>query len=224
MCELIPTRYELWQLNELLSKYSALRIQPSDSDDLVLSGILDFRVSALNDVIIEDAYNIEMRIPPDFPASNPTACELGERIPPDYHKLEGRLLCLGAPTAIRMTLTLSPTLLVFLEGFVIPYLAGYTYFSQHGVPLFGELEHGAAGVRQHLREVFHASSANLPEEFLRLSSLKKRHANQQSCPCGSGRRLGKCHNRTVNALRRSFSRQWLSHEHVRVLDQLSRLR
>lgn len=217
MRESIHHRYEEWRLNDLLAKYPALRIQPSVSDDLVLSGVVDFRVSAPNDVIVEDAYNIEIRVPSSFPASNPTAYELGSRIPHDYHKLEGNYLCLGAPTALRMTLTLSPTLVTFLERFVIPYLAGYTYFSQHGISLFGELEHGSAGIRQYFRELFHSPNADRPEDFLRLASLNKRCANKQLCPCLSRRRLGKCHNRIVNGLRRHMGRKWFREEYERAI-------
>lgn len=220
MRELIYQRYEEWRLNDLLAKYPALRIQPSVSDDLVLSGVVEFRVSGPNDVIVEDAYDIEIRVPSSFPASNPTAKELESRIPPDYHKLEGNYLCLGAPTALRMTLTLSPTLVTFLERFVIPYLAGYTYFCEHGISLFGELEHGSAGIRQYFRELFHSPTADRPEEFLRLASLNKRLANKQPCPCLSHRRLGKCHNRIVNGLRRQLGRKWFRREYERMLDLL----
>jgi hypothetical protein len=34
-----------------------------------------------------------------------------------------------------------------------------------------------------------------------LATMKRRRANKRPCPCGSGRRLGRCHNRKVNILR-----------------------
>lgn len=132
----------------------------------------------------------------------------------------GNYLCLGAPTAIRMKLSLSPSLLTFLEELVIPYLAGYSYFAKQGTPLFGELAHGSDGIREYLAELFHSKSTKTPEEFLRLASLRKRCVNKEPCPCGSGRRLGRCHNRVVNALRTRLSRSWFRDEYLRVLKQL----
>lgn len=37
--------------------------------------------------------------------------------------------------------------------------------------------------------------------YCTLATMKRRRANKQLCPCGSGRRLGRCHNRKVNVLR-----------------------
>jgi hypothetical protein len=45
-------------------------------------------------------------------------------------------------------------------------------------------------------------------EFVRLAALRRREANKHPCPCGSGRRLGRCHNRRVNHLRGRLGRSW----------------
>ena len=45
-------------------------------------------------------------------------------------------------------------------------------------------------------------------EFVRLTAMRKRHANKQACPCGSGRRLGRCHHRRINTLREQLGRRW----------------
>lgn len=217
MREPIQQRYREWQLDALLAKYPDLRVEPSWSNDLVLSGIVAFRVAGPTGEVIEDSYSVALRFPPDFPASIPTAYEHDARIPNDYHKLEGNFLCLGAPTALRLKLTTSPTLLTFLEEFVIPYLAGYSHFAKHGTALYGELAHGSAGIRQYLSELFHSTTTNHSEEFVRLASLKKRNANKLPCPCQSGRRLGKCHNRIVNTLRRRLGRRWFREEYARIL-------
>jgi hypothetical protein len=217
MRDSIHQRYEEWELGALLAKYPDLRVHASGGNDLVLAGSVAFRVAAPNGVIIEDAYSVELSIPPGFPSTNPRAYECDARIPYDYHKLEGNYLCLGAPTALRMTLTLSPTLLTFLEVLVIPYLAGYSYFALHGETLYGELDHGSAGIRQYLGELFHSKTTEWCEEFVRLASLKKRNANKLPCPCLSGRRLGKCHNRIVNALRKRLGRKWFQQEYRQIL-------
>jgi SEC-C motif len=50
-------------------------------------------------------------------------------------------------------------------------------------------------------------------EMVPLTTLKKRVANKHLCPCGSNRRLGKCHNLTVNRLRKQLGRSWFRKEY-----------
>lgn len=45
-----------------------------------------------------------------------------------------------------------------------------------------------------------------------LASMPRRRANKQPCPCRSGRKLGRCHNRKVNALRELVGRVFLRRE------------
>jgi hypothetical protein len=46
--------------------------------------------------------------------------------------------------------------------------------------------------------------------FVRLLAMKKRKANKLPCPCGTGVRLGRCHNRKLNTLRDKLGRGWFS--------------
>jgi hypothetical protein len=151
----------------------------------------------------------------------PGVRETGGRISLDYHKLEGGQLCLGAPTALRLKLSVSPTLLTFVEGILIPYLYGHAYFLKHGKMPFGELDHGVAGIRDELARIFSVNGGARPEEFLRLAGLQKRRANKQPCPCDSGLRLGRCHNRRVNNFRDRMGRLWCRDEYERVMDILA---
>ena len=100
------------------------------------------------------------------------------------------------------------SLLRFVEKCVIPYLYGRSHFEQYATMPFGELEHGAKGIRQDLAELFGTSRADRMEEFARLTARKRRHANKELCPCASGLRLGRCHHRRVNALRKQLGRLW----------------
>lgn len=218
-----PTRqrHQQWQLDELLFRYPDLRIEPSSDSTLLLKGSIAFRVIGPAGAVVEDSYQVELQISPQFPAIVPIAYESDGRIPRDYHKLVGNSLCLGAPTALRIRLALSPSLVTFVDEFLIPYLAGHSHFSRTGTMLFGELSHGDQGIREYLAELFHSRSSTRAEEFVRLASLKKRNANKLPCPCGSGRRLGKCHNRIVNAHRRTLGRTWFVAEYDRIDRQLS---
>lgn len=221
MTELIREWYETLQVDACLERYPGLRSVPSRDSDLVVGGTLAFRVVGPDREEIADEYEVELRVPHRFPTSLPTARETARRISESYHKLEGDLLCLAAATELRMRLTLSPTLLTLVEGFVIPYLYGHSYFiKHHGKMPYGELSHGDKGIRECLAAMFGARQPNSAEEFLRLAGMKKRVANRQPCPCGSGRRLGRCHNRNVNRLRRRMGRGWFRTEYTKVLNSL----
>ncbi|MCE9567293.1 MAG: SEC-C domain-containing protein [Planctomycetes bacterium] len=204
--------YARWRLQDTLLRYPGLRIAPSTNDDLVLAGELHFRAADLNGLTFEDQYEVELRVPSDFPRRTPTARETGGRIAPTFHKLEGDLLCLGARTELRLLLVQSPTLITFVERILIPYLFGHTYFTAHKRMPFGELEHGNEGLLQHFASLFGASDRVSALEFVRVASLRRRFANKRACPCGSGRRLGRCHNRKVNHLRELLGRSWFLKE------------
>ena len=96
----------------------------------------------------------------------------------------------------------SPSVLRFVERCLIPYLYGYSHFSATGVMPFDELYHGELGSLQDLTGLLGTKMDDaLP--FCFLASMLRRRANKRPCPCGSGWRLGRCHNRRVNALRES---------------------
>lgn len=210
----IHERFERLQVRELLAEYNGLRIAPSSNGYLVITGTLRFQASSSIHEVIEDQYELEMSISSGFPDEEPFVRETAQRIPKDFHKLKGDFLCLGSPTEIRMKM--KPTLPAFVELFVIPYLYGYSYFEKYEVLPFGELAHGVHGIRQHLANLFCAPTAKCPEEFLRLAGMTIRNGNKLPCPCGSGKRLGKCHNRRVNELRQAFGRRWFRAEHTRI--------
>jgi len=109
-----------------------------------------------------------------------------------------------------------PTLLTFIRKCVIPFLYGFSYFQKHGVLPFGELAHGLKGIRQDYASLFEVSNERAAEEMVRLASMKKRYANKRPCPCGSRRRVGKCHNRKINRLRRQLGRSWFREEYRRL--------
>jgi len=209
----IVERYRRWGVDELLAKYPDLRLVPCLDADLKVGGELRFNVRGPDDVVIEDSYHIELRIPPSFPATVPAVSETGGRIPKTYHKLDDGSLCLAAPTELRLRMGTTTTVTAFIEAFVIPYLFGYSYREKHGVSPYGELEHGRDGLRQHFASLFGVADRAAAQGFVRLASMKKRPANKAPCPCGSGRRLGQCHHTIVNELRSKLGRSWFASQY-----------
>lgn len=220
VADAIYERDRRWQLSELLQAHPGLRIVPSADDTLVLAGEIRFRLQGPKHGPIEDAYTVELRIPPRFPEELPAARETGGRIPATFHHFVSGELCLGAQTALRLELLPSPTLPAYVEKCVISYLLGHSYYAKHGEMPFGELSHEPDGILDYFAELFDITDRRDAFECIRLTSLKKRVANKQPCPCHSGRRLGQCHHRRVNELREQLGRDWFERERRLVQAQL----
>ena len=196
-----------WRMKELLSKYPGLRLRPIVSGCVILAGNFAFSAEGPTKEGIDDLYEIEIAIPKQFPDQLPRVRETKGRIPSSFHKLVDGSLCLGSETRLRLIVLQSPSILSFVEDCIIPYLYGYSYFEQHGKLPFGELSHGGKGIREDLAELFGVKT-DMVADFVRAAALKKGTANKRLCPCGSTLRVGKCHHKRINHLRKRLGRQW----------------
>jgi hypothetical protein len=139
------------------------------------------------------------------------AWETGGRIPETHHKLDNAALCLGSRIRLRLQTAGSPSVLRFVERCVIPYLYGYSHFSKTGAMPFGELHHGELGSLQELASLLgREMGPAIP--YCVLATMQRRRANKHPRTCGSGRPLGRCHNRKVNAFRDRVGRVVLRKE------------
>lgn len=207
-----------WELMEVLREHPALSLAPRVSAQVVVAG--DFRcfASGPNDVVIDEIYSIELRIPSTFPRDVPQVFERGGRISESFHHLENGELCLGSPTAVRAAINGAPTIRAFLANLVTPYLYGHAFHGRYGVMPFGELPHGAQGLEEHLLHFFRMPADTRVLLLLQLTGLRRREANKRPCPCGAARRLGRCHNTQVNAARRLLGRTWFR-QHAALLQR-----
>jgi hypothetical protein len=193
---------------EVLQKYTNLRLQPAAGDETVLAGSFEFSAQARGQAPISDCYEISIAIASNYPRTVPLVRETANRIPRNFHKLDSGHLCLGSPTRLRLILAETPSLLSFAERCLAPYLYGYSIVESGGQLPFGELSHGAPGLRQDLASMLSVEDDQVLIGFVRLLTLKKRTANKLPCPCGSGKRLGRCHNRIINPVRTKLGRGW----------------
>ncbi len=215
MKETAAERFRRSELAELLARYDGLRLLPATASVIRIAGTLTFRAAWRNTPIIEDSYDVTLEVPPDFPEHMALAWETGGRIPPTYHKLDNGALCLGSRIRLRLQTAGSPSVLRFVERCLIPYLYGYSHFLKTGRMPFGELDHGELGTLQELASLLSMETGSaIP--YCVLATLKRRRANKRPCPCRSGRRLGRCHNRKVNVLRERVGRLVLMKEMRRI--------
>ena len=197
-------------VEEVLRKYPELRLHPSIGDEIIIAGCLEFSAQTRGQALISDSYEVSIAVASRYPTSVPLVRETADRIPPDFHKLDSGHLCLGSPTRLRLILAETPSLLSFVERCLIPYLYGYSIVEGGGALPFGELSHGVPGLRDDLASMLRVENDLVLLGFVRLLAMKKRKANKLMCPCGTGKRLGRCHNRTINLLRGKLGRGWFS--------------
>jgi hypothetical protein len=196
-------------ISEAINRFENLRLVPSKDGDIVLRGVIDFTASASGCRTVSDSYEINLRIPTAYPSELPVVHETGGRIPKDFHKLEGNALCLGSPFRLWLLTKQNPSLLNFIERVVVPYLYAYSLHEAGEAMPFGELRHGSPGLIDDLGEMLGATCSKTAAAYVEAIMRKKRIANKRPCPCGSGTRLGRCHNRRVNSFRVAF-RSYLS--------------
>ncbi len=214
MLRSLQQHYEKWELYSLLQNQMGLALRPSHNGETVIAGELEFTARQPDYEDITDTYEIEIRVPQDFPRSVPAVRELGGRIPKSFHTHTDRTLCLGSPVRLQLEISKAPTLPEFVRNCVVPYLYGYSHKELHGTLPQGELSHGRKGRIEDYQAIFHQKNEKQCMEMIRLASLKKRVANKQPCFCGDKNRLGKCHNKKVNHLRRRLGRTWFATEYA----------
>ena len=172
---------------ELISDYS---------DQLAVQGIIRFCIEHEGHTI-EDAYEVKISIPNNYPLEPPIARETGGNIPDDYrHKfLMNGNLCLGVPVEVRMLFSQQRTLLGFINALLIPSLFSYSYFRDHGDFPFDDREHDIAGLVDFYHEHFRTDTPTTLRLLKYLADFE--FPQDDLCPCGSQRELCFCHGRKV---------------------------
>lgn len=195
-----------WQLAEALSRQPGLTLAPSVSSEVLIEGQLRCHRVGPNEVVVDAHYALKIEVPREFPRVLPRVFETQGRVPQTFHHNPDGSLCLGSPIAIRFEIEEEPTVGGFIDRVIVPYLYSHAYYVRFDRMPFGELAHGATGLEDDVRHLFRLPRGTNAEEFLRLASLKRRHANKRRCPCRSGLRLGRCHANAVHQARRRLGR------------------
>jgi len=179
------------QFEELANIYSGLVLCEDVPGLWTIRGMLSFSAT-FQDETITEVFSVLIALPRDYPDSPPTVQETGGRIPADFHQYHDRTLCLGAPVEVSRRFKADPCLVTFVETLVVEYLYGYIYFEKFGEMPFGELSHGAKGIREYYQGLFKTDNVQIVLSLLKVMADGTYRGNQ-ACPCGSGKILRKCH-------------------------------
>jgi hypothetical protein len=199
-------------LDQFLRDYPLMAVRPHRGDALRLKGRFTFSATSTSRGTITDEFDLQILIPSGFPHDLPQITEVSGRIPriANFHIYSDGTLCLGSPLRLLLKLSNDPTLTGFAANCLVPYLYAISYKVNFQGPLpFDELAHGSLGILTDTAELFHLQTVEQARAVLELLTLKKRRANKNLCPCGCGRRLGKClFNFKLHPLRKLASRSW----------------
>lgn len=214
---------ESWALKDVLLENPGFALVPGRHEGVVIAGDFRFVGSAPGRPEIEDAYSIELQIPRTYPSAGfPQLFETAGRIPPNYHTNPDRSLCLGSPTRLRAIVLRNPRIDTFIKAAVVPFLYGRSHFERYGFMPFGELAHGNDGLTKDFVALMRMPAGTDVKRLLVLASMRRRQANKLGCACGSGQRLGSCHNLSVNAARTEFGRRWFAEQSMQIFGGIAR--
>ena len=178
------------QFSDLVARYPTLMLHWEDQIGII-EGELQFRAT-FNDIEIEDTYSIKIEIPSAYPHIIPKTWETGNRIPDDFHKYTNGGLCLETPTKQYIGFSSHPTLLFYVEKFVVEYLYGYSHLQRFGSLPYGECDHGPKGIFGFYKELFGVNDYDTIMRLLYVLSFSS-YRGHLLCPCGSGQIGRRCH-------------------------------
>lgn len=146
---------------------------------------------------IKDKYDIEINISNNYPKTIPLVCETKGKIPKDWHH-NGEYFCLETPFGVWEIFRKQETLLNFVDNLVVPYLFSYSYFKKTG-DSSKEHAHEARGVLDDYKKRFNIKDDLLAFKLLRIL-VEHDYRGHASCPCGSGKKLRKCHGKYIQTI------------------------
>lgn len=182
------------QVAEVIEKYPSFRFV-----DAHLHGHLAFRTQWKEYPEISDSFEIGIEVPSDFPTTLPSVREIGTRTANYPHVNPSGTFCLGIPTKVRDTFAKEGTLLSFIEKVIVPYLYAFRIWQEFGVYPFGDLDHGGDGILQSYRDYFDTDDLGVIQ-FLGIN-VTGTYKGHHLCPCGSKKKIRKCHGAKLLALR-----------------------
>ncbi len=196
------------QLNEVMDRYPGLRLKPGRSSCAQLEGEFAFEVTDGEFKSLQGNFLVKVSVPRTYPRSAPTVWELRGEIPSGVHVNPDGSLCLASPIDLDLALSKRPSLVDFLDRFLLAFLVGFLVYRKTGRFPWGERKHGVAGALQGIAEWLDCKpSKGIVVPCLRVFLPGHKPGNGENCPCGSGERYTICHEPRISELVREYGSQ-----------------
>lgn len=144
-----------------------------------------------------DKYKVVINFPNEFPNCFPKVIETSNKIPriADRHVNRDNTLCLAVLPEELAICKNGISFKFFLDKVLIPHLARETYREQTGNYPDGEFGHGFEGVWEYYEEILSQKNRVLIISELEQIVDSNWPGRNSECPCGSGIKFKKCHQR-----------------------------
>lgn len=198
-------------LENFLASHPKIRIVAINNDQVELAGEYHLKAQLAGSQLVDRTYQLRLICPRDYPRKLPKVLDEGKYLPrnQEYHTYSDGSFCLGSELKIKSLLRDDHSFTAFFENIVDRFLYAVTHRIEFGNFPYGELAHGEQGLIDDYGEMFGLSGKLSVLRALRALGKRKREANKLSCPCGCGRRLGRCNYRFVlNEFRNIERRRW----------------
>ncbi|WP_370979005.1 hypothetical protein [Agaribacterium sp. ZY112] len=206
----------------LLSEYEGLEEIKRSPFGVTLAGMLSFDAAPDSHELISDCFEIEVFIPSEYPEKMPLVWDAGARIRGDFEHINSDgSFCLAVPVEERIIFDQSPSLLGFIDNLVVPFLYGYSYWEKNAEMPFDERSHGAKGLLEYYLDLYSSSDkvAVLKGVY---GLVKVGYKPHEKCPCGSGRKVLRCHKEQSKAIAKSQYKEKIAAEMYLILDDLTK--
>ncbi len=186
------------QFIELSKKYSCLRIESQSDGSKKIWGMLGFKTHIL-ELTIQDAFQIEIIVPVNYPSILPKSFETENRIPQDFHHNPDRSLCLATNLELTICFNAMPNLIGYVENCLIPYLASFHYWQKNNIMSYSERKHGAEGILETYQEFLEIDDKLLILGLLKLL-VEENYRGHSLCICNSGKKIRNCHGKNIERI------------------------
>lgn len=201
------------------NKFAGLHLEEGLQERFSVTGILEFH-SEYKDKEIEDAFNIEILIPDDFPNTVPRTRSVDGKVPKEFHTYPDNLtFCTGAPLCEKLVFFEDTVLISYIEKLLVPYLFSYSCMQKYGELPYGELGHGAPGILSYYKELFRTEDDFIVLRIMTFLADGK-YKGHYPCPCGSNRKLRECHGPLILKIMNYHSRKEFEVEYMNIFSLL----
>ena len=147
-----------------------------------------------HDAEVLDRFSVDIEIPADYPDRLPIVRETRGRIPwiADRHVYTNGTACVLLPEDRWWSFPPDRSFLEYLTTPLHNYFLGQCVVEAGGAWPFSEHRHGLNGVIDFYKERFGTDDAKVVVRLLELV-VSGRFKGHWPCPCGSGKKLRKCH-------------------------------
>ena len=194
--------------------FPTLALDTATGSEAMVTGVLE--------VIPDVGFSTTLAIPHNYPNGVPILKCNQKEIPwdADRHVYPNGMACLCVASEYRTHWPKGSDITDFLSKLVVPYFVAQSYFDTHGHwPATGQRSHGRAGIIESYRELLSplgSVTERTVHDTMKLMARVSPPKGHDSCPCGSERKLRKCHRELFWKLRNKIDRRHAASDYAMV--------